>query len=253
MLKDAITAVLDDDAFTCLQSPPAQNAHKAATELSQWCCNSPLQLFAADLLQLFKNVMKTSSKSQQKNRENIWKAFHQLRSSKSYEAKWAQFLTTSTTLPPCPIFYQYVSDQLFKTLLKAKFVVSDSPATDSTCTLTLSYEEENALWYASGYIPRSLRKKLETSSHPLKEELILCLLDLTEDQQDEFTDRSEDWTNLIDRGGLKHINNNTYRVMHAIEMCVRKVFSKEGIQKKSDHLKHQLISDIVNDDDVLFH
>ena len=41
--------------------------------------------------------------------------------------------------------------------------------------------------------------------------------------------------------------------MHAIEMCVRKVFSKEGIQKKSDHLKHQLISDIVNDDDVLFH
>ena len=132
-------------------------------------------------------------------------------------------------------------------------MISDSPTTDCTCTLTLSYEEENALRYASGYIPRSLRKKLETSSHPLKEELILCLMDLTEDQEDEFTDRSEDWTNTIDRGGLKHVNNNTYRVMHAIEMCVRKVFSKEAIQKKSDHLKHQLVSDILNDDDVLFH
>ena len=39
----------------------------------------------------------------------------------------------------------YVSDELFKNFLEAKFLVSDSPATDSTCTLTLSYEEENAL------------------------------------------------------------------------------------------------------------
>jgi len=55
-----------------------------------------------------------------------------------------------------------------------------------------------------------------------KEELILCLMDLTEDQEDqegEFKDRSENWINTIDRGGLKHINNNTYMVMHAIEMC----------------------------------
>ena len=35
--------------------------------------------------------------------------------------------------------------------------------------------------------------------------------------------------------------------------CVRKIFSKEGIHKKCDHLNHQLISDILNDDDVLFH
>ena len=53
----------------------------------------------------------------------------------------------------------------------------------------------------------------------MKEELILCLMDLIEDQEGEFKDRSEDWINTIDRGGLKHINNNTYMVMHAIEMC----------------------------------
>ena len=53
---------LDDDAFTRLQSPLAQNADKTATELAQWCRNSKnqlfLQLFAADLLQLFEKVMK---------------------------------------------------------------------------------------------------------------------------------------------------------------------------------------------------
>ena len=55
----------------------------------------------------------------------------------------------------------------------------------------------------------------------MKEEHILCLMDLTEDQEGEFKDRSEDWINTIDRGGLKHINNNTYMVMHAIEMCYK--------------------------------
>ena len=61
------------------------------------------------------------------------------------------------------------------------------------------------------------------------------------------------WTNLIDRGSLKNINNRvTGIIMHVIVMYVQKVFCKEGIQKKSNHLKHQLI-DIVNDDDVLFH
>jgi len=211
-----------------------------------------IRVFAADLLHLFEQVLKTRStiKSQQKKRENIWRAFHNLRTSKSYVAKWVQFLQRSTSLSPCPIFYQFVSDRAFKELMKAHFIVEQSPA--NVCIQELSYGEENALRYAAGYIPRALRRKLERSSHPLKEELILCLLDLTEDQVDEL-DPSEDWTNLIDRGGLMHINNGTYRVILAIETCVRKVFSKEGVQKKSDNLKQELISDILNDDDVQSH
>ena len=254
-MKAAISAVLEDDAFTRLQSPSAQNALASATELLQWCCNpqnhSTLQLFAANLLQQFEKVLKTSGKSQQKRREKIWKAFHVLRTSKAYEAKWVEFVRNSTSLPPCPIFYQYVSDNAFKALVKARFVVTETPA--SHCTQGFSYEEENALRYASGYIPRALRKKLERSAHHLKEELILCLLDLTEDQDEDVSDQSEDWTNLIDRGGLKHVNNNMYMVMLAIEVCVRKVFCKERVQEKSDHLKQQLLSDILTDENVLFH
>ena len=182
-----------------------------------------LQVFATDLLHLFEKVLKAgSSKSQQKKREQIWRAFHKLRTSKPYVAKWVQFLESSTSLTPCPIFYQFVSDSAFKARIKAQFVVDQSPAT--ICTQGLSYEE-NALRYAAGYIPRALRRKLERSSHCLKEELILCLEDLTEDQE-ELSDFSEDWTNLIDRGGLKHVNDGTYRVMVAVETCVQKVFFK---------------------------
>ena len=84
-------------------------------------------------------------------------------------------------------------------------MVSESRATASTQTL-----EENALRYAAGYIPRALRQKLVRSSHDLKEELILCLEDLLVDEEDLSSDLSEDWTKLIDRGGLKHVSDDTY-------------------------------------------
>ena len=167
------TAVLTDEGFKRIQSRTAQNALKAAKELLEWCSSREnglaLDGFASDL---FEKILKAdSSSSQQRKREQIWRAFHTLRTSSSYVAKWVKFLEKSTSLPPCPIFYQFVSGTA---LTKARFVVSESRATAST--QTLSYEEENALRYAAGYIPRALRRKLVRSSHDLKEELILCLL-----------------------------------------------------------------------------
>ena len=41
---------------------------------------------------------------------------------------------------------------------------------------------------------------------------------MTED--DNIPDDSEDWTNLIDRGGLKHVNNVAYMLMAAMEIEV---------------------------------
>ena len=66
---------------------------------------------------------------------------------------------------------------------------------------SLSYEEKNALRYTAGYIPRALKKKIDRFSHPLKKELLLCLLDLSE----EFGIEGEscERINSIDRGGLK--------------------------------------------------
>ena len=43
----------------------------------------------------------------------------------------------------------------------------------------LSYEEENAIRYAAGYVIWSLTKKVGCSSHVLKQEILLCLKELT--------------------------------------------------------------------------
>ena len=60
---------------------------------------------------------------------------------------------------------------------------------------SLTYEEKNALYYEEGYIPRALHKQLKHSKHELKEELILCLHELTED--DGIDDESQDWIKKI--------------------------------------------------------
>ena len=89
--------------------------------------------------------------------------------------------------------------RIFKELIKEQFPAPLSPDAESG-SQCFSYEEKNALNYAAGYIPKALRKQLEHSSHQLKEELISCLNELTED--DGIDDVSQGLIKQIDRGGL---------------------------------------------------
>ena len=128
LLKDSVSSILVDDSFTCLPSSAAQNANTTATQLLLWCDvndnASALDTFAADVWTLFNDVVNSAIDSadmlvSKLNKENLWKSFHTLRTSESYETKWIVFLKVSTTVTPCPIFYQYVSDYFFKLHLKS--------------------------------------------------------------------------------------------------------------------------------------
>ena len=55
-------------------------------------------------------------------------------------------------------------------------------------------------------MPWALQGKLRKSAHPLKDQLTLCLLDLLDDGDEEH-DSSCNWIQMIDRGGLTHVNN----------------------------------------------
>ena len=75
----------------------------------------------------------------------------------------------------------------------------------------------NALRYAAGYVPRALKKKLIKSANPLKRQLLLCLLDLLDDGDERRTD-SEEWLDLVDRGGLTRVNDTAFQVFLAMEL-----------------------------------
>ena len=148
-----------------------------------------------------------------------------------------------------PIFYQYITDVLFKTMVKCHFPVNPV-ASQPHDVPPLDYQESNALRYAAGYVPRAIRKRLERGSHPLKEELVLCLVELCEDDGTDV-DASADWTKAISRGGIKLVNNKTYHIFHAVEMNVRQHFSQTSAPTLSAGSKVELES-IATDEDVLF-
>lgn len=98
-----------------------------------------------------------------------------------------------------PSFYQFVGHDIFKQLIRIRhpIVIREHSAPPA-----LTYHELNGLRYAAGYIPRMLRKKLVKSTHPLKEDIILCIHDLLDEgDEEEEEDETQDWVHAINRGG----------------------------------------------------
>ena len=72
---------------------------------------------------------------------------------------------------------------------------------------------------------------IQRSAHPLKGELVLCLAELNE--EDENEDESEAWMNMIDRGGLKHVDNLTYTLFATMELVLRQHLNSRNVNDLS--------------------
>ena len=60
-----------------------------------------------------------------------------------------------------------------------------------------------------------------SSCNPLKDKLTLCLLDLLDDGEEEHDIYSScNWIDMIDRGGLTHVNNVTYNAFLSMELAL---------------------------------
>ena len=122
----------------------------------------------------------------------------------------------------------------------------------------LTYEERNAIRYAAGYIVRNLRKKLRRSAHKHKSELLQHLDDLVSFPADSSGSDQEqqegcNWLNLLDRGGLIHVNEMVYQTIICMEVQLRPMLVKK-CQEQSHGLNVQcVVEKLTNDEDVLFY
>ena len=130
--------------------------------------------------------------------------------------------------------YQYLTDAIFREMIRKKFPIERAQGIAEEKSLT--YEEMNGLRYAAGFVPRALRKKLRKSSHPLKSELLLCILDMLDDGDEEH-DSSCRWIDMIDRGGLTHVNTMTYHAFLSMEVELRKHLGAEQVPNLKDVAK----------------
>ena len=165
------------------------------------------------------------SHSTAKEREKMWGAYHRLRTADKFLDDWRVFLSTSIGCKALPSFYQFVTHNIFRKMIKVEYlVVENADASNESPSRYLTHVEQNALRYVAGYVVRKLRNQLELSSHPQKDEMILLLMECAGDELDE-SNGTEMWTNMVDRGGLWHVNDQTYSLFAIMEEEVRKFYT----------------------------
>ena len=86
---------------------------------------------------------------------------------------------------------------------------------------------------------KSLQKKALKSTHAQKDDIQLCLSQLCK-QEDEAKDDSQDWIQLIDRGGLCHVNNDVYELFLALEKELRKHICLDKLSDMTPELRKEI-------------
>ena len=171
--------VLHDGGFK-VPSPNATEALKIANLLMTSADYPHCQLFTDFSLKLITKLQSCfkTRKCKQTERELMWGHYHVVRSSPEFHDDWCMFIYQAVNISkPTPAFYQFVTHEVFKELIKQKYPVQESKSIQKL-PQKMTNIEENALHYVAGYICRKVRFRLESSSNLKKNEMILCLMDM---------------------------------------------------------------------------
>lgn len=241
---------MTDDGFQ-VPSSDAQMAMKVATEVLAWfSCEAnqeSLNRFSTWLVNSL-DICFRDSGSLKLRREKMWGDFHRLRTSDKFKREWGDFLEEIGQVA-LPAFYQFVSNVVFKELVHQHHQISTTETQSGISPLT--FEEENALRYVAGHVCRKVQAQLNSSSIPNKDDMVLFIMDLSGDEMDE-SKRTEAWTNAIDRGGLWHVNDDTYTIFYLIEEETRKHFRATAASTIHAGSKETLLDKIMQNEDLLF-
>ena len=134
-------------------------------------------------------------------------------------------------------------------LIQNKFNYSTTAA---SVTPETSINEGYALRYAAGYVVRHVLKKIRASNLPHKDDLIKCCQRLVKTHSSDDTENTaEEWTDLVDRGGLYHVKETTFQLFVALEDEVRKYLGQLS-SPNAMRVKDRFISSLCDCEDVLF-
>ena len=127
MLLAGVEALLVDDGFQ-IRSTLSQGALSTAESFLSWSKVNDTEFtsFSTDIVHdleaVFSRVPSTLRLKVQ--REKMWGYYHTVRSSVHYRQKWCRALEKIPGCESSPIFYQYITDNIFRQLVKIRFPLS---------------------------------------------------------------------------------------------------------------------------------
>jgi hypothetical protein len=104
----------------------------------------------------------------------------------------------------------------------------------------------------AGYVCRKVQGNIKKSSLEEKEDMMFLIMELSGDETCDAVG-TESWTNSIDRGGLWHVNDNTYTTFYLIEEEIRHHFRVHHIKSLDHSTKENVMKAIMENGDILFY
>ena len=203
--------------------------------------------FTSDVFQILENCLPSYNGEHTRYIEKVWGAFHRERCSDKYKQLGSVFLLESIRCSDInPIIYQFITDSIFKVMLRQKLPIKERDHHEVQKEL-LSYEEKNVIRFIGGYILRAVKKKMERSLQPLKKELLLCLSDLLEDDTATY-DKSCNWLDIKDRGGLTRVSH-MFLLISSMEIVVKNHIALNA-SLDNFSMKGELSSKIISNEEV---
>ena len=152
---------------------------------------------------------------------------------------------------PTPVLYQHLTDVVFKSLICSKLLFQTQKSADEVTLI-----EVYALRYVAGCVCHHVCNSIRQKNHPLKDDLLLCLSSLVKLSGDgDDCGTAEEWTNLVDRGGLVHINEIRYAFFISLENEIRDCLKSlsTGVAGPSSDRQTTITQRLVNNDDAQFY
>ena len=214
-----IEETLRDRSFAT-GSSIAADAFQAARKLLLWCQDAEKEAavnnFTTKLVGHLREAFTVPSGMRPLNRDRLWKSFFSIRSSSSFIARWTAFLESASVVAT-PVLYQHLTDLTFRMLIRQEYEIP-APAHDVVSSDAPGISEANALRYAAGYVVRQVSRKVNKCTDALQDKLLCCASKLLKgDQDDSDPGTAEEWTAMVDRGGLWHVRETTFQLFCAFE------------------------------------
>lgn len=141
-------------------------------------------------------------------------------------------------------------------IIEMLFMGVESKSTSNSCQMQpfarkYTVIEENAIYYAAGYVLRKLTKKYHEADGEKETTLLSTVTSMIGDSSSfeatsSYVDYVKTWTQQVDRGGLTHVTDDTYRLFCSIETITYELLS-QGAKKDT------IISSVMGDKTVCFH